>query len=66
MDHQNKSFIIHLREKCFKQKNNDHELPANVCFKTFSVKRKENDLDKKYRILGGIAEIAPSPTISQI
>ena len=27
-----KNFIIHLREKRFKQKINNHELPANDCF----------------------------------
>ena len=35
-------------------------------FPRFSVKRKENDLDRKYRLLGGPAENASSPTISQI
>ena len=28
-------------------------MPANVCFWAFSVKCKENDSDKKYRLLGG-------------
>ena len=37
-----------------------------MCFQAFSVKRKENDLDRKYSLLGGPAENASSPTISQI
>ena len=32
----------------------------------FSVQRKENYLDEKYRLSGGPAENASSPTISQI
>ena len=59
-----KSFIIHLREKCVKQKNNKYELPSKVCFKTFSEKRKENKLHRKYTLLGGPAEKLSSPTIS--
>ena len=42
------------------------ELAVNVCFQAFSVKRKENDLDRKYMLLGGPAENAYSNTISQI
>ena len=60
-----KSFIIHLREKRFKHKINNHELPPKVCL-GFSLKRKENDLDTKCRLLGYPAENASSPTISQI
>ena len=43
-----------------------HAVLNIVCFQTFSVKRKENDLHRKYRILGGPAENLSSPTISQI
>ena len=43
-----------------------HEVSPTVCFLTFSVKRKENDLYRKYTFLGGPAENASSPTISQI
>ena len=32
----------------------------------FSVNRKKNDFDRKYKLLGSPAENAPSPTISQI
>ena len=34
-----------------------------VCFETFSVKPKENDLHIKYTFLVGPAENASSPTI---
>ena len=43
-----------------------HEVLNIVLFQTFSVKRKENDLHIKYTFLGGPAENASSPTISQI
>ena len=43
-----------------------HEVSHIVCFYTFSVKHKENDLHRKYTFLGGPAENASSPTISQI
>ena len=43
-----------------------HEVSHIVCFKTFSVKCKENDLHRKYRLFGGHAENVSSPTISQI
>ena len=42
-----------------------HEVSNIVCFLTFSVKNKENDLYRKYMFLGGPAENASSPTISQ-
>ena len=42
------------------------EVSHIVCFETFSVKRKENDLHRKYGIFGGPAENQSSPTISQI
>ena len=62
MGHQKKSFIIHLRKKRFTQK-----IIIMSCQQMFfAVKRKENDLDRKYRLLGGPAENASSPTISQI
>ena len=38
---------------------------AKVCFQAFSVKRKENYLDRKYRLLVSPAENASSATISQ-
>ena len=59
------SFIIYLREKCSKQ-NIYHEVSHIVCFETFSVKRKENYLHRKYRHFLGPAENLSSPTISQI
>ena len=37
-----------------------------VSFQPFSVTCKENDFDGKYMLLGGPAENASSPTISQI
>ena len=43
-----------------------HEVSNIVCFLTFSVKRKENDLDRKYTFFGDPAENESSPTISQI
>ena len=43
-----------------------HEVSNIVCFKTFSEKRKENDLNRKYMFLGGPAEKLSSSTISQI
>ena len=42
-----------------------HEVPHIVCFETFYVKRKENDLHRKYRPFWGPAENLSS-TISQI
>ena len=36
-----------------------------VYFNTFSVKRKENDLHRKYSLLGGPAENLSSPRISE-
>ena len=54
-----KSFIIHLRENVLNKKNK-HVFPSNVCFETFSEKRKENELHTKYMLLGG------PPTISEI
>ena len=39
-------------------------MPAKVCFKAFSVKRKENYLYRKYILLWDPAENASSPTIS--
>ena len=41
-------------------------MTSNVCFQPISVKCKENDLDRKYWLLGGPAENASLPTISQI
>ena len=52
--------------KMFLTENNHHELPANVCFQAFSIKRKENDLDRKYRLLGGPAKMHLVPAISQM
>ena len=43
-----------------------HEVLNIVCFKTFSVKHKENDLHRKYTLFEGPAENLSSPTISQI
>ena len=42
-----------------------HAVLNIVCFETFSVKCKENDLHRKYRLFGGPAENLSSPTISQ-
>ena len=42
-----------------------HEVSHIVCFETFSVKQKEHNLARKYRIFGGPAENLSS-TISQI
>ena len=42
-----------------------HEVLNIVCFGTFSVKRKGNDLHRKYRLFGGPAE-NQSSTISKI
>ena len=46
-------------------KNNKHEFPSKVCFETFSEKCKENELRRKYMLLGGSADKLSS-TISQI
>ena len=43
-----------------------HEISNIVCFLTFSVKLKENDLHRKYTFFWGPAENVSSPTISQI
>ena len=43
-----------------------YEVSHIVCFLTFSVKHKENDLHRKYWLFGGPAENLSSPTISQI
>ena len=43
-----------------------HDVLHIVCFETFSVKRKENDLHRKYRLFGGPAENLSSPATSQI
>ena len=51
--------------KTFETKNNNHELPGNVCFWACLVKCKENNLDKKYWLLFSPAKDASSPTISQ-
>ena len=40
--------------------------PSKVSFKTFSEKRKENELHRKYTLLGGPAENPSPPTISEI
>ena len=37
-----------------------------VCFETFSEKRKENKLHRKYMLFGGPAVNLSSPTILQI
>ena len=47
-------------------KNVYHVVSHIVCYLIFSVKRKENHLHKKYTFLGGHAENASCPTISQI
>ena len=43
-----------------------HEVSNIVCFWTFSVKRKEIDLHRKYMFLGDPTENASPPTVSQI
>ena len=43
-----------------------HEVSHIVCFETFSVNGKENDLHRKYMVLVGPAENLSSPTNSQI
>ena len=43
-----------------------HAVLNIVCFQAFSVKSKEYDLHRKYRLFGGPAENLSSPTISQI
>ena len=54
------------QKKRVKQKNNKHEFPSKVCFETFSEKREENELHRKYMLLGGPVEKLSSHTISQI
>ena len=49
----------------FQTKHVYYEVLNIVCFLTFFVKCKENDLHRKYTVLGGHAENASS-TISQI
>ena len=39
----------------FQTKNNKSVLPSKICFYAFSVKRKENDLQRKYIRLGSSA-----------
>ena len=43
-----------------------HAVLNIVCLQTFSVKRKKNDLHRKYMLFGGPAENLSSPKISQI
>ena len=43
-----------------------NEVSHIVCFYTFCVKCKENDLHEKYIVLSGPAENVSSPTISQM
>ena len=50
----------------FLTKHMYHAVLKIVYFHTFSVKRKENDLHRKYRLFGGYAENLSSPTISEI
>ena len=33
-------------------KNNNHVFTSKVCFQTFSAKRKENEMHRKYTLLG--------------
>ena len=65
MEHQ-KNLYYSPERKTLYTKNNNLELQANVCFLAFSVKREENDFDRKYRLLGGPAENTSSSTISLI
>ena len=53
MDHKKTILYYSSERKMFYAKNNHHELPANIFFFSFSVKRKENDSDRKYRLKGG-------------
>ena len=55
MPGEKKRFIIHLREKHSK-KRICIMMSHSVCFETFSVKHKENDLHWKYKLLGAPAE----------
>ena len=51
-------FIIHMREKCSKQKicsMRSHKVTYGL-FLEFFVKRKENDLQRNYRLFGSPAE----------
>ena len=43
-----------------------HAVLNIVCFKTFSEKRKENELHRKYTLFGGAAGNLSPPTILQI
>ena len=62
-----KKKVYYLPErKTFQIKDIYHAVLNIVCFETFSVKRKKNDLHRKYRLFGGRAENLSSPTISQI
>ena len=53
-----------MRERRFKHKIIIVSLQQMFVSKFFLVKRKENDLDEKCRLLGGPAENASSPRIS--
>ena len=43
-----------------------HVVPNIVCFETFSEKRKENELQRKYMLFGGPAGNLSPPTILQM
>ena len=62
-----KKKVYYLPErKTFQTKDIYHAVLNIVRFETFSVKRKKNDLHRKYRRFGGRAENLSFPTISQI
>ena len=43
-----------------------HAVLNIICFETFSAKRKENELRRKYTLFGGPAGNLSPPTILQI
>ena len=43
-----------------------HAVLNIACFKTFSEKRKENELHRKYTVFGGASRNLSPPTILQI
>ena len=54
-----KNHLLFIWEKnVLHTKNYKHEFPSKVCFETFSEKRKENELHRKYTLFRGFCRKA--------
>ena len=62
-----KKIVYYLSEiKTFQRKHMYYAVVNIVCFEDFSEKRKENELYRKYTLLGGPTGNLSPPIISQI